>query len=169
MGDASDAARAYLVTYLRDHRAGAAAGLSLAGHLAEANAGTEWGGPLAELRQAIAADRDSLDDVLADLEVRANPVKQALAPVAARLRRLKLNRHMFRYSPLSRVVDLELLAAGIDTKRNLWRSLASIDGLDDRVDRARLERLVERAAGQHEQVLALHRSAARAAFGTAPR
>ncbi|MGH9272403.1 MAG: hypothetical protein ACRDZ2_14135, partial [Ilumatobacteraceae bacterium] len=159
MGDHDPAAgRAYLTTYLRDHRAGAAAGVSLVRHLAEANSDTEWGGPLAELHREIAADREALDDILAHLDVRANPVKQALAPVVTRLRRIKLNRHLLRYSPLSRVVDLELLAAGVDTKRNLWRSLAAIDGSDEHIDPARVQWLDERAARQHEQILALHRS-----------
>ncbi len=169
MGDPVRAARDYLTTYLRDHRAGAAAGVSLANHVAEANAGTEWGDALAELRDDIAADRDALDDVLAHLQVRVNPVKQALAPIATGLRRLKLNRHIFRSSPLSRVLELELLAAGIDTKRNLWRALASIDRFDADIDRPRIERLVERATNQHEIVLAVHAWAARNAFGTEPR
>ena len=49
VGEPGGAAGDYLTTYLRDHRAGAAAGVSLARHLAEANADTEWGGPLADL------------------------------------------------------------------------------------------------------------------------
>ncbi len=166
VGEPAGAARDYLTTYLRDHRAGAAAGVSLARHLAEANADTEWGDALVELHLEIAADRDALDDVLSRLRVRANPVKQALALIAARLRRLKLNRHLFSYSPSSRVVELELLAAGVDTKRNLWRALTTIDGLADHLDGDRLQRLVERATRQHEEILELHRSAAQAAFGT---
>ena len=149
-----------------DHRAGATTGVSLARHLAEANADTEWGGPLADLHHEIAADRDALDDVLSRLRVRANPVKQALAPVAARLQRLKLNRHIFTYSPLSRVPRAR--TAGC-RRRDEAQPLAITGGERPARRRPRWRpagAADSRATTQHEELLELHRSAARVAFGT---
>jgi hypothetical protein len=60
------------------------------------------------------------------------------------------------------VIELEGLAAGIETKRNLWRALARLDGAD--VDAARLEALADRAGSQLERVRRAHDRAAAVTF-----
>ena len=70
-------------------------------------------------------------------------LKIALARTAERASRLTLNGRLLGYSPLSRVIELETLGAGILAKRGLWNALAKATdaqrvGLDfdDLVDRA---------------------------------
>jgi hypothetical protein len=77
--------------------------------------------------------------------------------------RLKLNGWMVGYSPLSRLLELEMLLAGIDAKRSLWRSLAAaaLPELHD-VD---LDLLTRRASQQRERMVGHHEQAAVAAFG----
>mgnify|MGYP007039543037 CR=1 FL=1 len=58
------------------------------------------------------------------------------------------------------------LAAGIVTKRNLWRSLRAAAATHDGLDAAKLAALIERATTQLECVLAAHEEAARQAFGS---
>ena len=41
--------------------------------------------------------------------------------------RLKPNGNLFRYSPLSRVLELETLTIGITGKLELWRSMEAVD------------------------------------------
>ena len=73
-------------------------------------------------------------------------MKSALGAVAEVVTRLKTNGHLREYSPASRMIELEMLAAGITTKRNLWRALRTTTrpGLatDD------LDRLIARATSQ---------------------
>ena len=98
------------------------------------------------------------------LGVSPNPVKSALGSFAETIGRLKTNGRLFHYSPLSRVLELETLAAGIFTKRNLWRALRSAAGHDGMLSLEELETLIERATSQYERVLAAHAEAAALAF-----
>ena len=98
--------------------------------------------------------------MMARLSVRTDPVKGAVAVAAARLYRLKRNGRLLRRSPLSDVLELEMLVVGITGKRALWTSLreAGVVPGDE------LVRLVARADDQVGRVEAARRRAARRAF-----
>lgn len=165
-GDRTDEAAGHLATYLRDHRAGAASGLALIKRSAKSNAGTDLGRLLEELHAEISEDCAALEDVMGRLGVEPNPLKTFLAPVAERIRRLKINRHPLRYSALDKVVELELLAAAIDAKRNLWCVLAVVAEDDGRLDAARMQQFIERSTDQRSRVLDAHLAVAGEAFVT---
>jgi hypothetical protein len=166
MGSTEHPAPDYLATYLRDHRAGAAGGLSLFQRAARANADTELGPLLRQLTTEVEDDCAALEAIMERLGVQPHWLKVAIAPVAERVGRLKLNRHLFRYSPLSRVVELELLIAGVETKRNGWRSLFALAERHEALDQAQLAELIERASSQILRLRDAHRSAATDAFAT---
>jgi hypothetical protein len=153
-----------LAIYLNDHLAGAALGVELARRLRSSNEGDpEFGQPLAEVCAEIETDRETLIRLMGRLQVVRNGVKPALARVAERLGRLKLNCQLRGYSPLSRVLELEVLSSGIGGKVQLWNALGerfgeSIDGFD-------FHALAERADRQGQRVEDLHLSAARRALG----
>ncbi|HEU5251822.1 MAG TPA: hypothetical protein VFU16_00670 [Solirubrobacterales bacterium] len=153
----------YLAIYLNDHLAGAALGVELARRLRSSNAGdAEFGGPLARLCGEIEEDRETLVRLTDRLEVKRDPVKPILARLAERLGRLKLNGQLRGYSPLSRVLELEILASGIGGKMQLWNALEerfgdSLDGFD-------FHALAERADRQGQEVEELHLAATRRAF-----
>src|SRR5215211_8047920 len=109
---ASDAGR-LLEIYLRDHWAGATAGLQLAQRCRRANEGTPLELTLAGLEVEIEEDRRSLSAIMSQLRVTPSSLKSAAGSVAEIFARVKSNGRLFRYSPLSRVVELEGLAAGI--------------------------------------------------------
>ena len=144
--------------YVRDHHAVSAAGLSLVRRMARENASTPFSDDLERLAAEIADDRKSLGTALQALDVEPSRLKIGLARGAERAARLKLNGRLLGYSPLSRVIELEALGAGILAKRGLWNALAETPGargagLDfgELVDRANaqlavVERLRERAA-----------------------
>ena len=155
----------YLATYLRDHRAGAAGGLSLFQRSSRANAGTQLGRLLEQLTQEIVEDCASLEEIMDSFGVQQHWLKSATAPVAERVGRLKLNRHLLRRSPLSPVIELEMLIAGVETKRNGWRSLQAVADDYDQLDPARLTELIERASNQLIRLRDAHRAAATNAFG----
>ena len=162
-GDAP--AHRYLQIYLSDHRAGGAAGLARARAAAASNRGTPLGAALESIAQEIEEDASSLDKASDVLGIAPAGWKQSLARAGERLGRLKLNGQLLGYSPLSRVVDLEALLAGIDAKHSLWRALQASPaagtlasmGLD-------VEALGRRAQDQRARLAPHHQEAAREAF-----
>ena len=68
---------------------------------------------------------------------------------------------------MSRVIELETLAAGIFTKRSLWRALRPAVGRDGMLSLEELETLIERATSQYERVIAAHAEATALAFSAA--
>ena len=98
------------------------------------------------------------------LEVKSDHPKVMAGWVAEKLGRLKPNGQILGYSPLSRLIELEMLALGITGKLSLWEALTEVAGEDERLDAAELARLSERAEGQRKQVWQLRQRAAGEAF-----
>jgi hypothetical protein len=117
---------------------------------------------LAAIADAIAEDQRMLEEISRRLRIRRNAVKEALASLSEIVGRVKLNGRLLSRSPLSDVLELEALTAGIDAKRSLWRSLqaAAIPALRD-ID---FELLIERATEQRERLMPAHQHAAARAF-----
>jgi hypothetical protein len=155
-----------LAIYLNDHLAGAALGVELARRLRSSNRGDpEFGEPLARICGEIEEDRETLIRVMERLGVERKQLKPALAVVGERLGRLKLNGQLRGYSPLSRVLELEVLASGIGGKMQLWNALEQSFG--ERLDGIDFHALAERADRQGQQVEDLHLAAAQRALPSA--
>jgi hypothetical protein len=108
---------------------------------------------LTELVNEIVADRATLLAVMARLGVRTSRAKVAAAWGAERLGRLKLNGQLRGYSPLSRLVELEGLATGIEGKRCLWLSLAQLRQAGNRqLEEFDLEGLAASASEQRRRL-----------------
>jgi hypothetical protein len=75
-------------------------------------------------------------------------LKPAAAWVLEKAGRLKLNGQIRGYSPLSRLVELEGLEAGVSGKRALWQALSSAFDGDPRLAQFDLDGLVARAGEQ---------------------
>jgi len=155
-----------LAIYLNDHLAGAALGVELARRLRSSNrSDREMGESLARICAEIEADRETLIRLMERLGVDRKPIKPALAKAAERLGRLKLNGQLRGYSPLSRVLELEVLSSGIGGKMQLWNALEqsygeTLSGFD-------FHALAERADRQGQLVEDLHLAAAQRALPTA--
>jgi hypothetical protein len=162
MAKSADADR-FLAIYLNDHLAGATLGLELARRMRSSNEGDpEMGQPLARICKEIEADRDVLIQLMEQLEIDRDQVKPTLAKTAERLGRLKLNGQILGYSPLSRVLELEVLSGLIGGKMQLWNALEqnfgeSLDGFD-------FHDLAARADNQGQRLEDLHLAAARRAL-----
>jgi hypothetical protein len=137
-----------LSIYLNDHLAGAIAGTELAKRAAKNNRENEFGDFLSQLRDDIDGDRRSLEQIMEALQIRRNFPKDAAAWLSEKVGRLKLNGQITGYSNLSRLVELEGLALGINGKQCLWKTLKELSGDDDRIDPAEVDRLIERALSQ---------------------
>jgi hypothetical protein len=154
----------YLPIYLNDHLTGATLGVEIARRTRKENDG-ELGEFLDWLVEQVADDRASLVSLMGRLGIKPSQVKVAAARTAEKLGRLKLNGQLTGYSPLSRVVELDALASGIDGKKGLWLALLEIAHVDGRLDRGELERLAQRATEQRERLEPHRLAAARTALG----
>ncbi|MEA2496852.1 MAG: hypothetical protein QOJ29_4763 [Thermoleophilaceae bacterium] len=148
-----------LPIYLNDHLAGATAGRDLAHRAASSNEGTEFGPFLTDLAGQIDADRAQLEDVMARLEVATDQVKVGVFWLGEKLGRLKLNGRLLDYSPLSRMIELEGLTAGVRGKLALWRTLAAAAPAEPRIADIDFPQLIARA---EEQLAGLDEHHARA-------
>jgi hypothetical protein len=129
------------------------------------NRGSELGDALARVAAGIDADAELFGRLMDRLGIRRSPVKPALALAAERLGRLKLNGRALGYSPLSRFVELDFLAMGIEDKKRLWATLRDLAGLAELLPDVDFDRLIARAAEQRAQIEPFRARAGREALG----
>jgi hypothetical protein len=139
-----------LATYMNDHLAGATVGVELSRRAAGNNEGTELGGFLSGLAREIEEDRDSLVAVMERLDVSKDRLKVAAGWAGEKLGRLKPNNRLFGYSPLSRLIELEGLALGVEGKGSLWQVLAELG--EPRLSEFDFDALLARARSQRDQL-----------------
>jgi hypothetical protein len=150
--------------YLNDHLAGAVAGVEVARRALGENRGTPLEADLRRVAEEIEEDRLTLEGLLKRLGVPRSAWKTSAAWAAEKVARLKLNGRIVAYSPLSRLLELEALATGVDAKRALWASLKRLrdQGVDVYVD---VEELLARAQRQKRILERRRLEAAAEAFG----
>jgi len=139
---------ALLGVYLNDHLAGATGGIELLRRMVGADGGSPLGAALQPLETEIVADRVALLDMMTALGVPVRRYKCFLAWTAERAGRLKFNGHLLRRSPLSSLVELEVLRLGVLGKAAGWRTLRALADHDGRLDAERLDGLLARAGQQ---------------------
>lgn len=141
-----------LQLYLNDHLAGATGGLALARRLAKNQRDTPFAADLAALAREVERDRETLIEIMDRIGVRRYPAKGWLALLAERAGRLKLNGSLVQRSPLSMVVELEMMRLGIEGKASGWRSLRELTEAEPRLDAAQLDELERHARAQADDV-----------------
>jgi hypothetical protein len=142
----------YLAIYLADHHAGGAGARALLKRMVKSNQGTELAPALRELRAELEVDLRQAERIATALDIAPSPLKDAVAKGAAMIGKLKLNGHMTSYSPLSRLLELEGLRAGVTAKLCMWRALRQIASADGRLAAFELERFERRALDQLERI-----------------
>ena len=156
----------HLAIYLNDHYAGSTAGVELAKRAAKHNQGNpEFGPPLTRIAGEIDEDREALKRIMARLEVSESRIKATLGWTVEKAGRLKPNGNLLRFSPLSRLVEVEGLLSGVGGKLSLWRALLAIAPTEPRLDEAQLTELARRAEDQLQRLHVLRGAAAIIAFG----
>lgn len=134
--------------YLNDHLAAATAGTERSRHLATACRGTEVGDAMAPLAAGIAEDRRSLVVIMRRLDLPIRRYKVYAGLLGERAGRLKSNGALVRRSPLSSLLELELLQLGVQGKACAWEVLRGLADRDARLDPQHLDDLLERARRQ---------------------
>ena len=151
--------------YLNDHLAGATGGLDLARRVAASQRGRATGATLEPLAEEILADRTALLDMMAALGLKVRRYKVGAAWVMEKAGRLKLNGRIAGRSPLSALVELEMLRLGVEGKAAGWLTLRALAERDDRLDGERLDELISRANRQSQILEELRGRTAGEVFG----
>ena len=152
-----------LATYLRDHLAGSAAGVSLARRIADGAGDEAERREMESIAADIEADRDSLLELMERLGVTPSRFKLAGAWIGEKIGALKLNAS----APDRRLLQYESMIMGVTGKLELWRALeqgasGSGENRHPSLDPNQIRRLAERAEDQRRRLEDLHRSAAAA-------
>lgn len=153
-----------LAIYLNDHRAVAVAGRAMAARCAAANRGEPLGTYLHEtFLPELDEDHDALAEIAAHHGVTVNPAKLGVARLTEIAGRLKSNGRLRGYSPLSRVIEIESLIAGVSAKIALWSALLAVPATDQTHD---VDDLLERAQAQRRSLEHHHHDAVLVAFAS---
>ena len=134
--------------YLNDHLAGATAGLELARRVAGARQAPATGPELQRFAEEVAEDRAALLRIMGALGVPVRSYKVWAAWAGEKAGRLKPNGHLTARSPLSSLVELEMLRLGVEGKAAGWRTVRVLADRDGRLDAGELDELISRARGQ---------------------
>ena len=155
----------FLRIYMNDQLAAGVAWREAARRARGNNEGTELGQVLVHVADAIAEDVATFERIMERLGLRRGTVKPWLALVAERVGRLKLNGRLFSYSPLSRFVELDFLALGIEGKKVLWGTLRDLPGLQAQLPDVDFDHLIARAHEQRAAIEPFRLEAGRQALG----
>jgi hypothetical protein len=112
--------------YLSDHLTGSTAGLGRIGRMAKDFTDTPVHAELAALAAAIRRERDRLRGLLTELGVRQRPHRQAAAWLGEHAGRLKLNGRLLSRSPMTLVLEAELMRSAILAKVGGWQTLETL-------------------------------------------
>lgn len=146
-----------LASYVRDHLTGAAGGLALARrvvgtiHQVDPAAASSLAGLVREIDE----DGRTLQRCATALGIRHPRLRRLGAILTERLGRMKLNGQLLGTSPLSPILELEVLIMAVSGKARGWRAIAVLapDGVPDDIDLAALE---QRAIEQRGVLEGLH-------------
>jgi hypothetical protein len=137
--------------YLDDHLAVLVGGGELARRTLRETKDEEIRHFLEQVLPELEDDRVAAERVVRSLGRAPNRLKQRLAWAGEKAGRLKLNGAITAHSPLSRLVELEGMAAILGASHALWTSLAHAGPADGREDAARrAARAGERRAALEE-------------------
>jgi hypothetical protein len=115
-----------LSIYLADHEAASAGGAALAARLAGGAIDPGLRESASAVAASIAAERRTLGELMGRLGTRPSVPKRVAVRLGAELGRLKWNGRLAQRSPLSDIVELEALIAGVTGKERLWATLARV-------------------------------------------
>lgn len=138
--------------YLQDHETAATAATRRFRRVAETHTDLAIRAAVALLADEVEADHQELVDIMAVLGHEPSRAKQLGAVAAEAVGALKPNGRVVSRSPLTDVVELEALTLAVTGKRLGWELLLLRPAIARRIGEDRLQRLIERAQTQAEQL-----------------
>ena len=136
--------------YLNDHLAGAMLGSDLAEQIRAQNHGTALGQLMESLAPQIEQDRQTLIELMQQLDSSKNPVKQATAWIAEKASRAKFSGMTSGEPELGTFMALETLALGVRGKACMWTALKQVADQHPPIASMNLDELIDRARTQED-------------------
>lgn len=158
-------ARDLMNLYMSDHLTGATAGAERIERMAHAYVDTPVYAPLSELADEIRLEREFLRRLIRSLGLRRPRHRQAAGWVGERVGRLKSNGRLTRRSPMTLVLEAELMRSAVAGKQGIWQTL-STHAAQLELDPQVFDDLEERGARQIETLSEVHAYARERAFRT---
>ncbi|GAB2549239.1 NAD-dependent epimerase/dehydratase family protein [Leucobacter ruminantium] len=109
--------------YLSDHLTGATAGADRIERMSEVYVDAPVYARLSELAEEIRLERAFLQRLMQDLGLRRRPYRQAVSWAGEHLGRLKSNGRLFSRSPMTLVLEAELMRSAVMGKLGVWQTL----------------------------------------------
>ncbi|WP_303713970.1 hypothetical protein [Kutzneria buriramensis] len=163
-GRTRDTVSSLLGVYLNDHLAGSTTGTERARHMVRSYRGTALAAAMGPIAAEIAEDRASLIGIMKRLDIPVRHYKVYAGRVAERVGRLKSNGRLVRRSPLSPLLELEMLRLGVEGKTAAWETLRELAATEERLDPQLLDDLRARARRQQSRLEELRGRQVGAAF-----
>jgi hypothetical protein len=136
--------------YLNDHLAGAMLGTDLVEQIQARNRGTTLGQVVDSLAPQIEQDRQTLIDLMQQLDSSKNPIKQATAWIAEKASRAKFSGMTSGEPALGTFMALETLALGVRGKACMWKTLKQVADQHPPIASMNLDELIGRAHTQQD-------------------
>lgn len=149
--------------YLSDHLTGATAGLGRIERMVKDFTDTPVHAELATVAAAIGREREILRGLLRELGIRPRLHRQAVAWLAEHAGRLKLNGRLLSRSPMTLVLESELMRAAVLAKIGGWQTLEEL-APDLGLEPSRFAGLTAEGRAQIETLGRVHEHARRNAF-----
>ena len=146
-----------LSIYLNDHLAGSVIALEMLAEVTDLP-------DVAAVRDEIVADREVLEQLMAEAGVEISQTRQAAAWMTDKLGKLKLHMDDPHQGALRRLELLETVAMGIGGKAALWATLAQLSGALPLTHDLDFPTLIVRAEDQYARLEPLRFQAAQDAF-----
>lgn len=144
-----------LSVYMNDHLAGATGGVGRVRRMADAYTGTPLAEPLDRLADELAEEREWLAAQIERLGFGVSTYKVIGAAIGERIARLKPNGRVSRTSPLSALLELEILRSALRGKESGWQTLrvyAADPEARLQIDVEKLDAWIAQAERQYETV-----------------
>jgi hypothetical protein len=153
--------------YLDDHLAMVIGEIELIERCHRSNEHSELGSFLERLNDDVRGQKGTIEEVLKQLGHESgiqSQLKQGAAWFAEKLGRFKLNDSFLEYSELSRVVELETLAAAAQERIALWDSLDNVTSAEPRCEGITFSMIREQSEKHLDDLKSYRRSASLQAF-----
>ncbi|WP_153504603.1 hypothetical protein [Cumulibacter manganitolerans] len=157
---------ALLGLYLSDHVSGATAGIARVSRMAKDYADSPYGGKLSLIANELYEERELLRDTMRRKELSIRPYRQVAAAVFEQLGRLKLNGRLLGTSPMTPLLEAEVMRSAVLGKIGGWQTLRTYsDALE--ISTEQVDALITIARRQIDDLSELHEWVRERAFRSA--
>ncbi|MGC5583583.1 hypothetical protein [Ornithinimicrobium sp. W1665] len=144
-----------LELYINDHLAGASGGRDRAHRMVEDHADLPITADLAEFARELDEEWERVDRLIKELGLDTLRYRQLAASLGEKLGRLKLNRRLTRRSPMTPLLETELMRGAVNAKRGLWQVMEEL-APRLQMDPTEWHELDAQAAAQSERLDRVH-------------